>query len=78
MQDCTDFPDWHDSDGDTCSDYVTYKYCTSTGGIGIGLTRVGASFEDYRNMGHIATTACCGCGKGRAEIISVTVLHVLP
>jgi len=60
---CTDDPEgWRDSDGDTCEQYVSNKWCTPDGQKGVNFQA--SSFEDFRNDGHTALTACCGCGGG--------------
>jgi len=62
---CHDTPlGWKDSTGSSCSDYSTANYCTETGEEGSDWHADWGTIEDYKNQGHTAATACCGCGGG--------------
>ncbi|CAE7259997.1 unnamed protein product, partial [Symbiodinium sp. CCMP2456] len=61
---CVDvLPGWSDSEGNTCQDYVTNSWCTSTGRYGSGWNMSERrSFGHHANQSASALEACCGCG----------------
>jgi len=63
-QQCWDFNNFKDSDGDNCASYVDNLYCNSDGSAGSHWAE-DQSFADYvNNKGFHAGNACCGCGGG--------------
>lgn len=62
---CLDEPEgWVDSDGDSCSEYATFSWCTTDGGAGEGFEGTVEDFRSFMHDGHTALTACCACGGG--------------
>jgi len=69
---CSDHPShWKSSEGDSCSAYVSYKYCTADGNEGSGWNhnRWGPIRNYADSNGHSAFDACCGCGGGSHNVL---------
>jgi len=57
---CVDVPGWKDPEGDGCAAYEKSRWCTASGGFGIGWHEEWGSFR-----GEVpAPKACCYCGGG--------------
>ncbi|CAK0868359.1 unnamed protein product [Prorocentrum cordatum] len=61
---CADTDGWRDTDGDACSDYSQFSYCTTTGQPGIGWHAQWGTLSDFQEGGKSAVEACCSCGGG--------------
>merc|ERR1712232_1287351 len=64
---CTDQPEnWKSSEGDSCSVYVSYQYCTPDGREGRGWNHQqwGPITNYADSQGRSALDACCGCCGG--------------
>merc|ERR1712160_127054 len=69
---CSDYPsNWMSSEGDSCSVYQSYNYCTSDGAEGSGWKRSKwgpiTNFAD--RSGYSALDACCACGGGSTGVV---------
>eukprot|EP00928_Gymnodinium_smaydae_P016286 TRINITY_DN16086_c0_g1_i2.p1 TRINITY_DN16086_c0_g1~~TRINITY_DN16086_c0_g1_i2.p1 ORF type:complete len:614 (+),score=48.30 TRINITY_DN16086_c0_g1_i2:59-1843(+) len=61
---CSDFPEWTDSDGDSCRAYGESRWCTAAGSPGIGWHEEWGSLDKLGTNGHTPLAACCACGGG--------------
>jgi len=68
---CIDQPqNWKSSEGDSCSVYVSYQYCTQDGREGPGWRhQQWGPITNYADShGRSAYDACCGCGGGSRRV----------
>eukprot|EP00668_Euglena_longa_P009533 GGOE01011525.1.p1 GENE.GGOE01011525.1~~GGOE01011525.1.p1 ORF type:complete len:832 (-),score=94.81 GGOE01011525.1:683-2842(-) len=73
---CVDVP-WTDLYGNTCADYASKNWCTSSGEYGAGWDfsqPLFSSFDARANNQRNALSACCACGKDRC--VKDTVLLI--
>lgn len=68
---CQDAVGWLDSDGSSCSNYVSRGWCTSSGQRGANWGSSSIHFSDFSSAGLDASTACCGCGGNGTKSITV-------
>merc|ERR1712232_743871 len=71
---CTDQPqNWKSSEGDSCSVFVSYQYCTPDGREGPGWRHQqwGPITNYADSQGRSALDACCGCGGGGSRRVVV-------
>lgn len=69
---CSDQPSsWTSSEGDSCSVYQNYNYCTPAGAEGSGWkrSRWGPITNFGDSNGITALDACCACGGGSTRVI---------
>jgi len=61
---CADSAGWADSDGDDCTSYTQFFWCTPDGHTGTGWHEEWGTLADFEEDGQTALQACCGCGGG--------------
>jgi len=64
---CHDVYNWRTREGDSCSDFEQYNYCTPNGRTGNGWRSQWGSITSgkYRDRnGYTCFQACCACGGG--------------
>jgi len=64
---CIDDPNWVDTDGDTCDEYVQNNWCNADGTEGAGWHSEWGPMENSKATTS-AMEACCGCGAGAANL----------
>jgi carbonic anhydrase len=56
---------WTTAQGNTCTQFVEYQWCTSSGGYGVGWLPEWGVFTNFVDeYGWAANDACCVCGGG--------------
>ena len=59
-------PNFVDSEGENCQDYIDSNYCTSSGSYGPGWIDDWGIFGDYATNGQTAFICPqCGCSNGK-------------
>lgn len=67
---CSDTPSWSDQQSETCSDFESNNWCTSSGQPGSGWHKSWGKISDFRdNHGNSAKDACCACGGGSSSVV---------
>lgn len=70
---CSNYPGYHDKDGDTCETYDKKKYCTPQGTWGVETKKRGGDmFASYAVSGVSPWDACCACGGGMTRFGGMT------
>eukprot|EP00416_Gambierdiscus_australes_P033981 CAMPEP_0171101346 /NCGR_PEP_ID=MMETSP0766_2-20121228/54731_1 /TAXON_ID=439317 /ORGANISM="Gambierdiscus australes, Strain CAWD 149" /LENGTH=584 /DNA_ID=CAMNT_0011561375 /DNA_START=267 /DNA_END=2021 /DNA_ORIENTATION=+ len=65
---CNDTPGWRDLDGEGCSAYAAFAYCTEVGGYGLGWSMEWGTFSSFARDGVSgADRSCCACGGGQRD-----------
>ncbi|CAK0900181.1 unnamed protein product [Prorocentrum cordatum] len=61
---CADTEGWVDKDGDGCTTYSEYFFCTTAGEPGVGWHEEWGTLSDFKAGGKSSLEACCACGGG--------------
>jgi len=68
---CSDSPSsWSDQQAETCGQFESNNWCTSSGGKGGGWRSSWGEITDYYDShGNTAFDACCACGGGSSSVV---------